>query len=68
MTARQEILEHVKKRAKSMDMNQADIARKVGLKPSNISRLLKGTHPCTIDTLIKVADAVGAKVALVDKP
>jgi len=65
---RRELLKQLHKMANLNGKTQADIARTVGLNPSNISRMFKGTHPCTIDLLIKVADAIGAKVALVDKP
>jgi len=67
MTARQELLGQVKGMANAKGITQADIARTIGLKPSNVSRMLEGKHSCTIDTLMKVVDAIGAKVTLTDK-
>lgn len=67
MDARHELLGQVKRMAKAKGISQADIARTIGLKPSNVSRMLEGKHSCTIDTLMKVVDAIGAKVTLTDK-
>jgi len=67
MDARHELLQQLKRMAQDKGITQVDIAFSVGLKPSNISRMLEGKHSCSIDLLIKVADAIGAKVTITDK-
>lgn len=66
MDSRHELLQQLKRMAQDKGITQVEIASAVGLKPSNISRMLEGKHSCSVDLLIKVAAAIGAKVALVD--
>lgn len=46
-------------------MTQAAVARKVDMPQSVIARLESGTHSVSVDTLSKVALALGKKVELV---
>lgn len=66
MTARQELLGQLKEKAKAKGISQADIAKTIRLKPSNVSRILNGKHACTIDKLMRVADACDMKIVFVD--
>lgn len=59
---RQQCLGTLKKIAAEKGISHLLIAEKSGLKPSNVSRLLNGKYSCTLDNLLKVAEAVGAKL------
>lgn len=55
-------------RADDLGLTRAELAERVGMAPSNLSRLLNssGGNP-TFETVTKLAAAVGCDVALVDK-
>lgn len=44
-------------------MTQADLARKVGMKPASLSRVLKQPDRSRTSTLLKIADALGVDVS-----
>lgn len=47
---------------KSLNMTQADVAKKVGLKSANICRLEKGRTNFTLDMLVLISYAMGYDV------
>lgn len=48
--------------------SQAELAKRLGIKPSVVSRTLKGRQNLTIESMSKYADAIGAAVHVVVVP
>lgn len=63
--ARLKLAATIRKTRESKKMTQAAVARKVDMPKSVIARLESGTHSVSVDTLSKVALALGKKVELV---
>ena len=55
-------------RSEELGLSRAELAERVGMAPSNLSRLLNSTegNP-TFETITKLAAAVGCDVALVER-
>jgi transcriptional regulator with XRE-family HTH domain len=53
----------------SRKLSRADLAKKVGVSPAYITKVLRGEGNLTVKSVVSLADAVGAKVVLqlVDK-
>ena len=49
---------------KEKNLTQEELARRIGTKKSNISRLESGKYNPSLDFIIKVAEAFGKKVKL----
>ncbi|MEM9696479.1 MAG: helix-turn-helix transcriptional regulator [Myxococcota bacterium] len=47
-------------------MTQAELAERAGMTAGNLSRLLRRKHPPNLNTLDRLADALGHRVRLVD--
>jgi transcriptional regulator with XRE-family HTH domain len=47
---------------KIQDMTQAELALRVGIQKSNISRFESGTNNPTLDVLVKVAKSLGKEL------
>ena len=55
-------INHLRRRQK---ISQADLAKKVGTTQSNIARIESGNENVTIQTLDKIANALGAELRVV---
>lgn len=60
----EEIRELVKTSRKESGLTQKQLAKKSGLTQANISNLEKGTSHPTIDSLKKIADAIGKRLVI----
>lgn len=49
-------------------MTNADLARKMGKSPSEITKWLSGTHNFTIDSLTEISDALGIEITTSREP
>lgn len=53
--------------AKEKKITQAMIAERTGFTSANVSRMLSGKYPPTLDNFIKLADAIQAYIFVIDK-
>lgn len=53
--------------AKAKNMTTVELAEKTGFKQPNVSRMLAGKYPPTLDNFIKLADALGVYIFIIDK-
>jgi transcriptional regulator with XRE-family HTH domain len=51
-------------RLQQKKLSQARLADKLGVRPAYISRILRGTDNLTLETMVKVAMAVGGKLRI----
>jgi DNA-binding XRE family transcriptional regulator len=58
----QEIGERVRRERRARKWTLADLSARTGIRVPNLSRLEKGKHSPSLDTLMKVADAFGVPV------
>ncbi len=49
---------------RAKNLTQEKLAKKVHMKPEAISRLESGTHNMTVETLVRVAGALGKRVEI----
>ncbi len=63
--ARHRLAAAVRDSREAMNMTQASVARKANMPQSVIARLESGTHSVSVDTLSKVAHALGKQIQLV---
>ena len=63
--ARLRLAETVRESRLSRNMTQAAVAQKIDMPQSVIARLESGTHSVSVDTLSKIAVALGKQVELV---
>src|SRR3989344_7438113 len=63
--ARRRLAQRVKESREAKKLTQAAVARKVDMPQSVIARLESGSHGISLDTLSKVAHALGKKVTIV---
>lgn len=63
--ARLKLAKTIRESRLSRKMTQAAVARKVDMPQSVIARLESGTHSVSVDTLSKIAVALGKQVELV---
>lgn len=61
---RYELISLIIKTRLEQNLTQEELAKKIGTKKSNISRLESGNYNPSLDFIIKVADAFGKKVKL----
>jgi transcriptional regulator with XRE-family HTH domain len=64
---RKKLLLYLKELAKDKGISQEEIAKKTGFKQSNVSRLLNGIYPPTLDNLIRLAEAINHDVVFANK-
>ena len=64
VSPRQEIARQLKEVRKAEGMTQEHLARLVGTKKSNISRLESGRYNPSLDFLVKVADGLGKQISV----
>lgn len=53
--------------AKARNMTTTELAEKTGFKQPNVSRMLSGKYPPTLDNFIRLADALDAYIFVIDK-
>src|SRR5919108_2896355 len=63
-----QIADQVADRRKDLELSQAELAELVGTTQSAIARLEGGGRPPRIDTLLRIADAVGCDLLVDLKP
>jgi len=56
------LVEFLKSQAKAKGISESEIARRTGLKQQNVNRLFNFKRPPTLETFIKVADAIDFEV------
>lgn len=61
---RYELISLIIKTRLEQNLTQEELAKRIGTKKSNISRLESGNYNPSLDFIIKVADAFGKKVKL----
>ncbi|OGW75365.1 MAG: hypothetical protein A2Z72_06920 [Omnitrophica bacterium RBG_13_46_9] len=59
----EEIGNRIKKIRKTKKITQSELAKNTGILRANISRLEKGKHSPNLETLEKIADALGIPVS-----
>ncbi|MDA3937265.1 MAG: helix-turn-helix transcriptional regulator [Actinomycetota bacterium] len=55
-------------RMEQTDVSRADLARRIGVKPPRITRILQGNDNFTLKTLVGVADALDCKLVFTLAP
>jgi len=66
-SVRKSLLKSLAELAKEKNITQQEIADKTGFARNNVSRMLKGRYPPTLDNFIRLAEAVGYDVAVINK-
>lgn len=66
-STRKSLLQSISETAKEKGITQEMLSEKTGFCQSNISRILAGKYPPTLDSFLKLCEAVGVKIKLVDK-
>lgn len=66
-TARKMLLDHVREVAEANGLSQQDLADKAGFERANVSRMLSGKFPPTLDNFIKLCEAAGCYLFIIDK-
>ena len=64
ISPRQEVARQLKEVRKAEGMTQEHLARLVGTKKSNISRLESGRYNPSLDFLVKVAEGLGRQITV----
>lgn len=62
MAAEYKIIEEIIKARKERNLTQKGLAKLIGTKQSNISRLESGNYNPSLDFLLKIASAMGKKL------
>ncbi|MGN0155126.1 MAG: helix-turn-helix domain-containing protein, partial [Lachnospiraceae bacterium] len=62
--AKEEVIEQFVKYRKSKKMTQEELARKVGVPRTNITRFESGKYNPTLEMMVKVAAAMGMKLSI----
>jgi transcriptional regulator with XRE-family HTH domain len=65
--ARKMILSYIQQVIKDKNLIQNEIAEKMGIKSSSLSRMLKGEFSPSLDLLLKLCDAVGCYPFIIEK-
>lgn len=63
-----QIADQVAERRRRLGLSQAELARLTGTTQSAIARLESGQRPPRIDTLLRIADALDAELAVELRP
>lgn len=53
--------------AAQRDLTGAEIARRVEMKQENVARVFGGKYPPSLETIVRIADAIGLKIEFVPK-
>ena len=61
------IIEKIKKKRNELGLTQLDVAKKMGVPQTAISRLERQVHSPSLEILERYADAVGCKIDIVSK-
>lgn len=61
------LCEYLRKTAIEKGIYQEEIANKTGFTQSNVSRMLSGKYPPSLDNFIKLAEAIGVYFFIIDK-
>ena len=64
MDQRQRILSQLVEARLEKGISQAELARRIGTQPSNISRLENGAQNPSLDMILRIANALGKDVSL----
>lgn len=56
--------EHVRKVREAHDMPQVQLAKNIGMEPTNLAKIERGTRNVTIDTLVRIADGLGVELSV----
>lgn len=67
-TLRAEVAHDLETRMKCGGISQTDLARRLGVSAAYVNRLVKGKENLTIETLAKVAAAIGHGVSITIDP
>jgi transcriptional regulator with XRE-family HTH domain len=65
--ARKLLLSHLWNVAQENGMTQLEISERTGFSPNSISRMLSGKFPPTLDSLLKLCEAIGVYIFLESK-
>ncbi|HAN19600.1 MAG: hypothetical protein A2X13_14830 [Bacteroidetes bacterium GWC2_33_15] len=65
--ARRMLCQYLRKLAAEKGITHAEIAEKTGFSANNVSRMLMGRYPPTLDSFIKLAEAVNTFFFVIDK-
>ena len=61
---RYEAIEQIIRARKEQNITQAELAKRVGIQKSNISRLESGNYNPSLDFLAKIAESLGKKISV----
>ena len=61
---RYEAIEQIINARKEQNITQAELAKRVGIQKSNISRLESGNYNPSLDFLTKIAESLGKKISV----
>ena len=67
-TKKLRIVEMILRQMENLGLNRTKLAEKMGVGPSRITSMLDGTNNFTLETIMKVADAVESEVELTITP
>ena len=67
-TTRKALVDTIRQHAERQGSTQGEIAARSGLQRANVNRVLSGRYPPNLDTLIKIVDAVNARIEITCNP
>lgn len=59
-----EFRDEVSRQLEDQAVQQKELAYRAGFKPSYLSRVLSGRHNVTLDTFLRIAEAIGLNVQI----
>jgi transcriptional regulator with XRE-family HTH domain len=65
--ARRMLLEYLRKVARDKNITHKEISDKTGFTPNNVSRMLMGRYPPTLDNFLRLAESCDVYFFLIDK-
>jgi len=66
-TARKMLLDYLKDQIKEQKITQEYLSQKTGFTQSNISRMLSGKYPPSLDNFIQLCEAANCFIFIIDK-
>ncbi len=64
---RRSIMRYLAELAKEKGLSQYEIAERTGFKQNNVSRMFAGQYSPSLDNLLRLAEAIGYDVAIINK-
>ena len=56
--------EHLRKRREAAEISQTQLAKAVGMEPTNLAKIERGQKNVTVDTLVRIARGLGVDLTV----